>query len=143
MKRLLFGAVIAVGSAAPVPAQTAAPATTPAAAAAQQGLPWLDSMTDAYRQAIAHDGLLEAAHRGLMRCLARRGEPGQALRHYQALLAQMHAELGLPPSPETAGLYERLRRGETRSRPASSGAASSSQRRRATASTRSVEASTA
>jgi predicted ATPase/DNA-binding SARP family transcriptional activator len=67
---------------------------------------------EAYRQAIAHDGYLEAAHRGLMRCWARQGEPGQALRQYQGLLALLRDELGLAPSAETTALFDRLRRGE-------------------------------
>lgn len=67
---------------------------------------------DIYRQAIAHDNLLEAAHRELLRCYARLGERGQALRHYQTLVELLYDELGLPPSPETTALFERLRRGE-------------------------------
>jgi DNA-binding SARP family transcriptional activator len=65
-----------------------------------------------YRGAIARDGYLEAAHRGLMQSLARQGEPGQALRHYQSLLTLLADELGTAPSPETTELHGRLRRGE-------------------------------
>jgi DNA-binding SARP family transcriptional activator len=68
--------------------------------------------TEAYRLAIAKDGYLEAAHRGLMRCLARLGELGQALRHYQSLARLLQEELSAPPAPETVALYECLRRGE-------------------------------
>jgi predicted ATPase/DNA-binding SARP family transcriptional activator len=67
---------------------------------------------DTYRQAIAHDRYLEAAHRELMRCYARLGERGQALRHYQTLVEWMRDELGAPPAPETTALFERLQRGE-------------------------------
>ncbi len=67
---------------------------------------------EAYRRAIAQDSYLEAAHRGLMRCYARLGERGGALRHYQALVELMRDELGAPPAPETTALFERLRRGE-------------------------------
>jgi DNA-binding SARP family transcriptional activator len=67
---------------------------------------------DTYRDAIAHDGYFEAAHRGLMRSLARQGEPGQALRHFQSLLGLLAEELGSAPSPETSELHDRLRRGE-------------------------------
>lgn len=67
---------------------------------------------DAYRRAIAQDSYLEVAHRELMRCLARQGEPGQALRHYLELVTLLRAELGAPPAPETRALYERLKRGE-------------------------------
>jgi non-specific serine/threonine protein kinase len=67
---------------------------------------------ETYRQAITRDGYLEAAYRGLMRCYARQGEPGRALRHYQSLRALLADELGAAPSPETAELHDRLRRGE-------------------------------
>lgn len=72
---------------------------------------WAEA-AEAYRQAIARDNLLEAAHRELMRCYARLGERGQALRHYQALVELLDEELGAPPAPETTALFERLRRGE-------------------------------
>ncbi|MCW5851814.1 MAG: AAA family ATPase [Anaerolineae bacterium] len=65
-----------------------------------------------YRRAITQDSYLEAAHRELMRCLARQGEAGQALRHYQALSQLLHDELDAPPASETQALYEQLRRGE-------------------------------
>ena len=58
------------------------------------------------------DGFLEAAHRGLMRCLARQGELGQALRHYQSLVKLLQAEFDSPPAPETVDLYECLRYGD-------------------------------
>ncbi len=66
----------------------------------------------AYRRVIARDNLLEAAHRELMRCYARLGERGQAVRHYQTLVDLLRDELGSPPAPETAALFARLRRGE-------------------------------
>jgi two-component SAPR family response regulator len=68
--------------------------------------------TEVYRRAIAKDGYLEAAHRGLLRCLARQGELGQALRHYLSLAHLLNVELNTPPAPETVALYESLRRGE-------------------------------
>jgi two-component SAPR family response regulator len=68
--------------------------------------------SEVYRQAVAKDGYLEAAHRGLMRCLARQGELGQALRHYRSLAGFLQEEFDTPPDPETVDLYERLRRGE-------------------------------
>jgi DNA-binding SARP family transcriptional activator len=67
---------------------------------------------EGYRRAIAKDGYLEAAHRGLMRCLARQGELSQALRHYNSLATLLQEELNAPPAPETVDLYERLCRGE-------------------------------
>jgi predicted ATPase/two-component SAPR family response regulator len=71
-----------------------------------------DEAAEAYRKAIAHDELLEAAHRELMRCHARMGERNQALRHYQALVGSLRDELGSSPAPETAELHRSLLRGE-------------------------------
>ncbi|HSD85739.1 MAG TPA: BTAD domain-containing putative transcriptional regulator, partial [Anaerolineae bacterium] len=65
-----------------------------------------------YRRAIDKDEVLEEAHRELMRCYARSGERGQALRHYQTLTRILHDELGSPPAAESLALYGRLRRGE-------------------------------
>jgi predicted ATPase/DNA-binding SARP family transcriptional activator len=66
----------------------------------------------AFLQLLSHDSYHETAHRELMRCYARMGEQSRALQHYQALFAQMRAELGFAPDPATTDLYERLRRGE-------------------------------
>jgi len=66
----------------------------------------------AYRQALQLDGYLELAHRGLMRCYARQGEAGQAVRHYQALRQLLRQELSAAPSSETTLLYDRIRRGD-------------------------------
>jgi DNA-binding SARP family transcriptional activator len=65
-----------------------------------------------HRQTVALDPYLETAHRELLRCYARLGETSQAVRHYQALHEQLQHELGAAPAPETALLYERLRRGD-------------------------------
>jgi DNA-binding SARP family transcriptional activator/predicted ATPase len=65
-----------------------------------------------YRRAIEKDEVLEEAHRELIRCYARLGERGQALRHYQTFEQIMRDELGSPPAPESIALYERLKRGE-------------------------------
>ena len=67
---------------------------------------------DAYRKAIAHDGLVEEAHRGLMRCQAALGERGRAMRHYEELVEMLGEQLGTRPAPETSALHERLRAGE-------------------------------
>ena len=67
---------------------------------------------EAYRRAIEKDAVLEAAHRELMRCYARLGERGLALRQYQTLAQLMQDELGSPPAPESVDLYQRLKRGE-------------------------------
>ncbi len=64
----------------------------------------------AYRQAIHHDPFLEAAHRELMRCLARQGATHQLIRQYGSLVELLHDELGVSPAPETINLYESLHR---------------------------------
>ena len=72
-----------------------------------------EKAVEIYRKAITKDDILETAHRELIRCYARLGERGQALRHYQMLIELMHEELGSVPAPETQALYEKLRRGES------------------------------
>ena len=67
---------------------------------------------EAYRRAIQKESILEAAHRELMRCYARLGERGQALRQYQTLAQTMQSELGSPPAPASAALYDQLKRGQ-------------------------------
>jgi DNA-binding SARP family transcriptional activator len=66
-----------------------------------------------YRQILAHDNFLEEAHRGLMRCLARRGERGLALQQYQVLFNTMRDELGIQPAPESRALFELLQQGKS------------------------------
>jgi non-specific serine/threonine protein kinase len=65
-----------------------------------------------YRRALEKDDMLEEAHRELIRCYARLGERGQALRHYQTFEQMMRAELGAAPAAATAALIEQLKRGE-------------------------------
>ncbi|MDE3089910.1 MAG: bacterial transcriptional activator domain-containing protein, partial [Chloroflexota bacterium] len=67
---------------------------------------------EVYRKAVAQDNYLEAAHRELIRCYARQGDRGQALRQYQSLVNLMREELGASPAPGTQLLYQRLQRGE-------------------------------
>jgi len=67
---------------------------------------------ETYRRAIEKDEVLEVAYRELMRCYARSGERGQALRQYQTLTHIMRDEVGSLPAPESVALYDRLRRGE-------------------------------
>ena len=69
------------------------------------------SALETYRQAIAHDSYLEAAHRELMRCYAHLGERAQLQRHYRALAALLRDELGTTPDAETTALLDRLSRG--------------------------------
>jgi predicted ATPase/DNA-binding SARP family transcriptional activator len=65
-----------------------------------------------FRRAIEKDEMFEEAHRELMRCYARLGERGQALRHYQTFEQLVSDELGSVPATESVALYERLKRGE-------------------------------
>ena len=67
---------------------------------------------EAYRKAVALDGLLEEAHRELMRCQAVLGERSWAIRHYEELVELLDEQLGASPAPETRALHERLRSGE-------------------------------
>ncbi|MBI4787198.1 MAG: tetratricopeptide repeat protein [Chloroflexi bacterium] len=67
---------------------------------------------DAYRKAIATDKYLESAHRELMRCHARLGEHGQALKHYHELTELLREEMGASPAPETQTVFERIRQGK-------------------------------
>jgi predicted ATPase/DNA-binding SARP family transcriptional activator len=65
-----------------------------------------------YERALAADDLLETAHAELIRCYARIGQRGRALRHYEAVVALFDRELGSPPDAGVAALAERVRRGE-------------------------------
>jgi DNA-binding SARP family transcriptional activator len=64
---------------------------------------------DVFTRLVAHDPLLEAAHRGLMRCHAALGDPGRALRQYHELADLLDAQLGAVPAPETTQLYTGIR----------------------------------
>jgi len=68
---------------------------------------------DVYQRVLSLDPYLEMGHRELMRCHARRGETGRAVRQYQTLRELLHKDLHSEPSPETLLLYERLRRGDS------------------------------
>jgi ATP/maltotriose-dependent transcriptional regulator MalT/DNA-binding SARP family transcriptional activator len=52
----------------------------------------------------------EEAHRLLMRAHHESGDGQLALRHYQALEAMLHRDLGAEPEPATRELYQRIRR---------------------------------
>lgn len=54
----------------------------------------------------------EAAHRRLMRCYARLGQPQLAERQYQQCRATLRRQLGLNPDAETTELYRRITRRE-------------------------------
>jgi DNA-binding SARP family transcriptional activator len=64
---------------------------------------------DVFSRLLTHDPLLEAAHRGMMRCYAAHGDRGRALRQYQDLARLLDAQLGATPAPQTTQLYARLR----------------------------------
>jgi predicted ATPase/DNA-binding SARP family transcriptional activator len=66
---------------------------------------------ETYRRALALDSYSEAAHRGLMRSLARQGEGGAALVHYDRCVELLAQELGLAPMPETALLAAQIKAG--------------------------------
>jgi DNA-binding SARP family transcriptional activator len=65
-----------------------------------------------YRELVQVDEWDEAAHRQLVLALARSGQRGDALRHYDRLEARLASELGTEPSRETVELRDRLRRGD-------------------------------
>ncbi|HEY3230348.1 MAG TPA: BTAD domain-containing putative transcriptional regulator [Roseiflexaceae bacterium] len=62
----------------------------------------------AWRQ-LALEGWDEAAHRCVMRVLARRGQRSAALAQYERCRRVLADELGVEPSAETTALYEQLR----------------------------------
>jgi DNA-binding SARP family transcriptional activator len=61
------------------------------------------------RQLVAGDPCREEAHRRLMRCYSRQGQPHLALRQYLACADALQRELGVDPEPATAGLADQLR----------------------------------
>jgi len=61
---------------------------------------------------LERDPCREDAHRRLMRCYSRQGQPHVALRQYRACAEALEAELGVAPAPPTAELHERIRRHE-------------------------------
>ncbi|RIK32998.1 MAG: hypothetical protein DCC55_35795, partial [Chloroflexi bacterium] len=58
------------------------------------------------------DPYAEASRRQLMRILARRGLPDQALAQYATLRRLLRDELGVEPNAQTVALYEQIRGGE-------------------------------
>ena len=57
---------------------------------------------------LAVDACNEGAHRMLMRCYARLGQPQLAQRQYQTCIQVLNRELGIPASPETTELYRQI-----------------------------------
>jgi DNA-binding SARP family transcriptional activator/tetratricopeptide (TPR) repeat protein len=64
---------------------------------------------DAAARWVAHSPLNEAAHRRLMMCFFVAGNRTSALQAYEACRVLLHDELGVPPSPETEALADRIR----------------------------------
>jgi DNA-binding SARP family transcriptional activator len=62
----------------------------------------------AFRRLVEHEPLNESAHRELMSCWARLGEPARAAAHYAELAALLRERVGVAPSPETTALYVQL-----------------------------------
>jgi predicted ATPase/DNA-binding SARP family transcriptional activator len=67
-----------------------------------------EASVTAFRRAIEHEPLNEAAHRELMTCWAQLGETARAVRHYTELMALLADQVGVRPAAETTALYERL-----------------------------------
>jgi DNA-binding SARP family transcriptional activator len=59
---------------------------------------------------IERDACREDAHRRLIRCYSRQGQPQLALRQYLACAEALRAELGIDPAPATVRLQEAIRR---------------------------------
>jgi len=66
------------------------------------------SSTTTCARILAVDACNEGAHRMLMRCYARLGQPQLAQRQYQACIQVVNRELGIPASPETTDLYRQI-----------------------------------
>jgi DNA-binding SARP family transcriptional activator len=64
-------------------------------------------------QALAHDPHDEAALRLLMRAHVAAGRPASALSAYVRVRERMAEDLGVPPSPETEALHDRIVLGDT------------------------------
>ncbi|MHB9862035.1 AfsR/SARP family transcriptional regulator [Streptomyces sp. YIM S03343] len=64
---------------------------------------------DLCRRLVELDPCRESAHRRLMRCLSRIGQPHLAILQFRSCVKALEAELGISPQRETAALYDRLR----------------------------------
>jgi DNA-binding SARP family transcriptional activator len=64
------------------------------------------------RRIVESDPCCEDAHRRLMRCYSRQGQPHLALMQYQACARALAAELGVDAGPATASLHDQIRRHE-------------------------------
>jgi DNA-binding SARP family transcriptional activator len=64
------------------------------------------------RRLIEHDPCREEAHRRLMRCHSRQGQPHLALLQFRSCVRTLAAELRVQPDPSTIELYRRVRHHE-------------------------------
>ena len=64
--------------------------------------------TAACAKMLAVDTCNEGAHRMLMRCYGRLGQPQLAQRQYQACIRALNRELGIPASRETTEVYRQI-----------------------------------
>jgi predicted ATPase/DNA-binding SARP family transcriptional activator len=67
---------------------------------------------EALERLVRAEELREDAHRRLMLILARTGARDRAVRHYERLVRLLREELDAAPEPETAAVYDRIRRAE-------------------------------
>jgi DNA-binding SARP family transcriptional activator len=70
------------------------------------------SCTALCQRIIERDRCREDAHRRLMRCYSRQGQPHLALRQYHACVEALQAELEITPTEATSRLRERIQRHE-------------------------------
>jgi DNA-binding SARP family transcriptional activator len=68
----------------------------------------LPACTTTCAKMLAVDACNESAHRMLMRCYARLGQPQLAQQQYQTCIQALNRELGIPASPETTELYRQI-----------------------------------
>jgi DNA-binding SARP family transcriptional activator len=61
---------------------------------------------------LAVDPCYEQAHRWLMRCYSRQGQPYLALRQYHLCVERLRADLDAAPTVKTEALYRQIRQGE-------------------------------
>jgi DNA-binding SARP family transcriptional activator len=68
----------------------------------------LAAAADTLHRVLSMDPVHEEAHRELILVYARQGSRHQAIRQYQRCRELLQAELGVEPSPETMGVYEKV-----------------------------------
>jgi len=77
----------------------------------------LPEATQMWRLALNKQPTLEAAHRGLMRVFAKKGQATRAFHQYEACRGVLREELGLGPSTGTIKTLDDIREGKLRNRP--------------------------